>query len=86
MSSQVVELPSSFISEEFSNTVLEKTGQRDAAVNYQRDFDYEYFGFETVEKSYLLRMHGNVVKRPQHVLMRITFGYQRDFGCDYFDV
>merc|ERR1712238_247865 len=42
--------------------------------NYSRDFDYDYFGFKTLEKSYLLRVHGKIVERPQHMLMRVACG------------
>eukprot|EP00406_Dinophysis_acuminata_P024754 CAMPEP_0179348800 /NCGR_PEP_ID=MMETSP0797-20121207/73900_1 /TAXON_ID=47934 /ORGANISM="Dinophysis acuminata, Strain DAEP01" /LENGTH=548 /DNA_ID=CAMNT_0021063639 /DNA_START=76 /DNA_END=1718 /DNA_ORIENTATION=+ len=46
----------------------------DAAINYQRDYEYDYFGFQTLVKSYLLRIHGRVVERPQHMLMRVACG------------
>jgi ribonucleoside-diphosphate reductase subunit M1 len=39
-----------------------------------RDFDYDYFGFKTLERSYLLRVNGKVVERPQHMLMRVSVG------------
>jgi ribonucleoside-diphosphate reductase alpha subunit len=46
----------------------------DAAIDYTRDFGYDYFGFKTLEKSYLLRVHGKIVERPQHMLMRVSCG------------
>jgi ribonucleoside-diphosphate reductase alpha subunit len=46
----------------------------DEAVDYRRDLDYDYFGFRTLEKSYLLRVHGKVVERPQQMLMRVACG------------
>jgi len=46
----------------------------DATINYGRDLDYDYFGFRTLEKSYLLRVHGQIVERPQHMLMRVACG------------
>jgi len=46
----------------------------DAAVDYTRDFGYDYFGFKTLEKSYLLRVHGKIVERPAHMLMRVACG------------
>jgi len=46
----------------------------DAAVDYTRDYGYDYFGFKTLEKSYLLRVHGKIVERPQHMLMRVACG------------
>jgi len=49
-----------------------------AAIVYDRDFNYDYFGFKTLEKSYLLRTGGVIVERPQHMLMRISLGIHKD--------
>ncbi|KAI9330570.1 ribonucleotide reductase [Zopfochytrium polystomum] len=46
----------------------------DAAIIYDRDFDFNYFGFKTLERSYLMRINGRVVERPQHLLMRVSVG------------
>lgn len=46
----------------------------DAAIDYERDFSYDYFGFKTLERSYLLKMNGVVSERPQHMLMRVSMG------------
>lgn len=46
----------------------------DAAVDYDRDFTYDYFGFKTLERSYLLRINGVIVERPQQMLMRVAVG------------
>jgi len=46
----------------------------DEVVDYERDFAFDYFGFKTLEKSYLLRIHGNVAERPQHMWMRVACG------------
>jgi len=46
----------------------------DSAIIYDRDYSFDYFGFKTLEKSYLLRMEGEVVERPQHLLMRASVG------------
>merc|ERR1711920_203899 len=64
----------SLIAEEVWNFIQEKAAEIDAAMTYERDFDYDYFGFKTLEKSYLLRVHGNIVERPQHMLMRVACG------------
>lgn len=53
------------------------------AISYYRDMTYSYFGFKTLEKSYLLRVGGNVVERPQHMLMRVALGIH---GDDIFKV
>jgi ribonucleoside-diphosphate reductase alpha chain len=46
----------------------------DSAIIYDRDYSFDYFGFKTLERSYLLRMNGQVVERPQHMLMRAAVG------------
>ena len=49
----------------------------DSAIIYDRDFNYDFFGFKTLERSYLLRLHGKVVERPQHMLMRVAVGIHK---------
>jgi ribonucleoside-diphosphate reductase alpha subunit len=46
----------------------------DSAIVYDRDFEYDYFGFKTLEKSYLLKMNGKIEERPQCMLMRVAIG------------
>ena len=50
----------------------------DEAIDYKRDFSYDYFGYKTLEKSYLIRLDGKVVERPQHMLMRVAVGIHRE--------
>ena len=50
----------------------------DSQLIYDRDFSYDYFGFKTLERSYLLRMHGKIVERPQQMLMRVSIGIHKD--------
>jgi hypothetical protein len=50
----------------------------DSAIIYDRDFRYDYFGFKTLERSYLLRLHGKVTERPQHMLMRVAVGIHKN--------
>jgi ribonucleoside-diphosphate reductase alpha chain len=45
---------------------------------YDRDFNYDYFGFKTLEKSYLLRVDNRIVERPQHLLMRVSIGIHKE--------
>jgi ribonucleotide reductase alpha subunit len=66
--------PAALISDEVWEFVQSNAAELDAAVEYQRDFDYDYFGFKTLEKSYLLRVHGRIVERPQSMLMRVACG------------
>ena len=46
----------------------------DSAIIYDRDYGYDYFGFKTLEKSYLLKLDAKIVERPQHMLMRVSCG------------
>ncbi|KAJ7525531.1 hypothetical protein O6H91_17G055100 [Diphasiastrum complanatum] len=50
----------------------------DSEIIYDRDFDYDYFGFKTLERSYLLRVNGKVVERPQHMVMRVSVGIHKN--------
>ena len=55
--------------------IIEKNADKiNSAIIYDRDYNFDYFGFKTLEKSYLLRMDGKVVERPQHMLMRAAVG------------
>ena len=49
-----------------------------AAIVYDRDFNYDYFGFKTLEKSYLMRIKNEVVERPQQMWMRVSIGIHKD--------
>ncbi|HLG03946.1 MAG TPA: ribonucleoside-diphosphate reductase subunit alpha [Bacteroidia bacterium] len=50
----------------------------DSSIIYDRDFGYDYFGFKTLERSYLLRINGKVAERPQHMLMRVAVGIHKE--------
>lgn len=59
--------------------VVKKYAARlDEAIDYTRDFDYDYFGFKTLERSYLIRLDNKVVERPQHMLMRVAIGIHKE--------
>jgi ribonucleotide reductase alpha subunit len=66
--------PSPLISDETYSFIVKWAERLDAAIVYERDFDYQYFGFKTLERSYLLKIGNNIVERPQHMLMRIAIG------------
>jgi len=68
------------ISESFYAYVLSHTPQLDSMVNYERDFLFDYFGFKTLKKSYLLKdKKGNIIERPQDMWMRVSaFIHQGD--------
>lgn len=69
--------PAPLISEEVARIVAEHSERLDGAIVYDRDFEYDYFGFRTLERSYLLKMDGVVVERPQHMLMRVSVGIHK---------
>ncbi|WP_196896116.1 ribonucleoside-diphosphate reductase subunit alpha [Aureivirga marina] len=50
----------------------------DSTIIYNRDFGYDYFGFKTLERSYLLKINGEIVERPQHMLMRVSIGIHKE--------
>ncbi|OMP31996.1 ribonucleoside-diphosphate reductase subunit alpha [Mangrovimonas sp. DI 80] len=62
------------LSEEVYNVVMENRDILDSTIIYNRDFGYDYFGFKTLERSYLLKLNGNIAERPQHMLMRVAVG------------
>lgn len=66
------------VSEETFNMVKKNAETLDAAIIYDRDFGYDFFGFKTLERSYLLKMHGKVKERPQHMLMRVAVGIHKN--------
>ena len=62
------------LSEEVHKVIMENAEFLDSHVIYNRDFNYDYFGFKTLERSYLLKINGKIVERPQHMLMRVAVG------------
>jgi len=66
--------PIPMIAESYYNIIQANKDKLDAAVVYERDFQYQYFGFKTLERSYLLKIEGKVVERPQQMLMRVSVG------------
>lgn len=69
---------SPLISEEVYLIVKKNAELLDAAIIYDRDFSYDYFGFKTLERSYLLKMNQKIVERPQHMLMRVSVGIHKE--------
>ena len=62
------------LSDEVFKVIKENADELDSTIIYNRDFGYDYFGFKTLERSYLLKLNGNIVERPQHMLMRVSIG------------
>jgi len=68
----------SLISKEVYGIIKKNAALLDSTIIYDRDFSYDYFGFRTLEKSYLMKLDGKVVERPQHMLMRVAVGIHRE--------
>ncbi|MEP2668829.1 MAG: ribonucleoside-diphosphate reductase subunit alpha [Cyclobacteriaceae bacterium] len=62
------------VSREFMEVVRAHAQQLDSAIIHDRDFGYDYFGFKTLQRSYLMKVNGVIVERPQHMLMRVAVG------------
>ena len=62
------------ISAQAMKVIQANAARLDEAIDYERDFNYDYFGFRTLERSYLMKIKGRIVERPQHMLMRVAIG------------
>jgi len=62
------------LSDEVYKVVMDNKEKLDSTIIYNRDFNYDYFGFKTLERSYLLKLNGEIAERPQHMLMRVSVG------------
>jgi ribonucleoside-diphosphate reductase alpha chain len=65
---------SPLLSDEVYEAIMANAEVLDSMIIYNRDFNYDYFGFKTLERSYLLKINGKIVERPQHMLMRVSVG------------
>ncbi|KAI7853532.1 ribonucleotide reductase [Circinella umbellata] len=62
------------VSKELYDLSQKYAEQIDAAIVYDRDYDFNFFGFKTLERSYLMKIDGKLVERPQHMIMRVALG------------
>lgn len=65
------------IADDVHKIIMDNAEQLDSHIIYDRDFGYDFFGFKTLERSYLLKMNNKVVERPQHMLMRVSIGIHK---------
>src|ERR1700733_14502195 len=68
----------SLIAEDVWQVIKDNAELLDSTIIYDRDYGFDYFGFKTLEKSYLLKVDGKVVERPQHMYMRVAIGIHRE--------
>jgi len=62
------------VTKDVYNTVMKHKVKLNQIIDYSRDYDIDYFGFKTLEKSYLLKVNGEIVERPQHMFLRVSLG------------
>ena len=70
--------PAALIADDVMEIIEANAEALDSAIIYDRDFSYDYFGFKTLERSYLLKLEGQVAERPQQMLMRVSVGIHKD--------
>ena len=68
----------SLLAEDVYEIIRNNAQLLDSSIIYDRDFGYDYFGFKTLERSYLLKLYGKVAERPQHMLMRVSVGIHKE--------
>jgi len=62
------------LADDVYKVIIDNKELLDSTIIYNRDFGYDYFGFKTLERSYLLKLNGEIAERPQHMLMRVSIG------------
>jgi len=70
-------LPAPLIADDVYEIVMQNAEKLDDAVDYDRDFNYDFFGFKTLERAYLLKLYGKIAERPQQMLMRVSVGIHK---------
>jgi len=66
------------LSEEVFGIIMDNKDRFDSNIIYDRDFRYDYFGFKTLTRSYLFKLNGKIVERPQQMLMRVSIGIHKN--------
>ena len=66
------------INKRLYDMVMEHKNKINATLDYEKDFNYDYFGFKTLERAYLMRINGKIIERPQHLLMRVALSIHKD--------
>jgi ribonucleoside-diphosphate reductase alpha subunit len=70
--------PAPLMSEDVYDIIQKNKVRLDSAIIYDRDFEFDYFGFKTLERSYLLKCDGVITERPQHMIMRVAVGIHKE--------
>lgn len=69
--------PASLLADDVYQIIQENKELLDSSIIYDRDFRYDYFGFKTLTRSYLMKLDNNIAERPQHMLMRVSLGIHK---------
>jgi ribonucleoside-diphosphate reductase subunit M1 len=70
--------PAPLLCERTYKNIMENADQINARIDYTRDYNYDFFGFKTLERAYLLKVNNKIAERPQHMLMRCSFGIHQE--------
>jgi ribonucleoside-diphosphate reductase alpha chain len=70
--------PASLLADDVYQVIMANAEELDSSIIYDRDFGFDYFGFKTLEKSYLLKLDGKIAERPQHLFMRVSVGIHKE--------
>ena len=65
------------IADDVYEIIQQNADRLNASIIYERDYHFDFFGFKTLEKSYLLKVNGKIVERPQHLFMRVAIGIHK---------
>ena len=71
-------LKAPMIADDVYEIIVNNSKDIDSQIIADRDLDYDYFGFKTLEKSYLLKIDGQPSERPQQMLMRVAIGIHKE--------
>ena len=69
--------PAALIADDVMQIITDNAELLDSTIIYDRDFSFDYFGFKTLERSYLLKINGRIAERPQHLFMRVSVGIHK---------
>ncbi len=70
--------PAALLADDVYEIIVKNAEELDSTIIYDRDYNFDFFGFKTLEKSYLLKMHGKVAERPQQMYMRVAIGIHKE--------
>jgi len=70
--------PAPLLSDDVWEIIKKNSEILDSNIIYDRDFAFDYFGFKTLERSYLLKVDGKIAERPQHMFMRVAVGIHKE--------